>query len=256
MFDHLIVEKREAVEIITLNRPHVLNALNREMRWELTEALRIANQAPDIGAIVLTGAGERAFAAGQDLNEAKDFTSERAHSWIDEFFALYSAIRNVDKATVSALNGYAVGAGLQIALLTDLRVASEGAQLGMPEIYDGIPCITGTWTLWDIIGRSRTEDLVLTGRLLGAQEALDWGLVNRVVPQAEVIPTALSLAADLATKPRTAVRLNKDRWRALTQRAAEDARDAAKLGHSTAFASGEPRAAMDAFLAKRGARGR
>ncbi|OFV84025.1 MAG: enoyl-CoA hydratase, partial [Acidobacteria bacterium RBG_16_64_8] len=193
MYEHLIVEKHGAVRVITLNRPHVLNALNREMRRELTEAFVKANHDDEVGSIVLTGSGERAFAAGQDLNEAKEFTPERAHTWIDEFFALYSALRNLDKSVVAAVNGYAVGAGLQIALLTDLRIASERAQLGMPEIHDGIPCITGTWTLWDIIGRSRTEDLVLTGRLLGAQEALQWGLVNRVVPSADVVPVALRL---------------------------------------------------------------
>ena len=205
--------------------------------------------------MVLTGAGDRAFAAGQDLDEAKQFTAARAREWIDEFDAVYSSIRNLNKASIAALNGYAVGAACQIALLADIRIAAVHAKVGMPEINDGIPCITGTWTLWDLIGRSRTVDLVLTGRLLDAQEALQWGIIHRVVPLAELMPAALSLGHELASKARTAIRMNKEFWRQLTQSAADGAKEFAKHAHATAFASGEPRAAMEAFLAKRRAKG-
>ncbi len=251
MSDVLAVKDIGRVRVITLSRPDVLNAINRQMRAEMAEALRQANRDEAVGCVVLTGAGERAFAAGQDLREALQLTAERAPAWIDEFDALYSALRGLDKASIAAINGYAVGAGFQVTLLCDLRIASERAKVGMPEINDGIPCITGTWTLWDIIGRSRTTELVLTGRLLEAREALDWGLVHRVVPPAELMDAALALAEEMAAKPQTAIRLNKERWRQLTQRGAEEAREFARRAHAAAFASGEPRRAMEAFLARR-----
>lgn len=252
MDESIVVEQSGAVRILRLNRPRVLNAINQEMRRDLATALTAANRDDAAGCIILTGAGDRAFAAGQDLEEAREFTAERARQWIDEFDTVYNALRLADKPSIAAINGYAVGAGFQIALLADLRIAADTARAGMPEINDAIPCITGTWTLWDIIGRSRTADLVLTGRLLDAQEALAWGLFNRVVPAVDLM-TTMQLAAELAAKPRTAARLNKERWRNLTQAATDEALRFAKYAHATAFASGEPRAAMEAFLAKRAA---
>src|SRR2546422_103917 len=121
------------------------------MRQELASAFEALDVDSAVTAVVLTGAGDRAFAAGQDLNEASDFRPESIEDWIDSFNHLYSAIQVFNKASVAAINGYALGAAFQLALLCDIRIASEKARFGMPEIDDGIPCITGTWTLYEVI---------------------------------------------------------------------------------------------------------
>lgn len=150
MADSIRAENHGPVRIITLNRPQVLNALNARMRAELAEALSQPMPMRQSGGVVLTGAGERAFAAGQDLNEAMNFTPDRARAWIEEFDVLYSALRRLDKPCIAALNDAAVGAGLQVALLADLRVAAAHARCGDARDQRWDPRISGTWILWPI----------------------------------------------------------------------------------------------------------
>jgi enoyl-CoA hydratase/carnithine racemase len=240
-----------AVAIITLNRPDVMNAWHRPMREELMQAFRKAEADAAVRAIVLTGAGEQAFSAGQDLAETMDFDPDRAVEWIREWEELYDLIRSLSKPLIAALNGVAAGSAFQIALLCDFRVAHAGVRMGQPEINSGIPSTTGPWIMREIIGIARTIDLTLTGRMMNADECLALGLINRLVEPAQVLPASLALAQELAEKPPVAMRLNKQRFREMTEAGFRDCLEAGMRIQREAFATGEPAHMMEQFFATR-----
>lgn len=249
---HLVKNRHDGrVLELVLNRPDRLNALNVGLKQDLVDAFTEAGNDPEVGAVVLTGAGDRAFAAGQDLEESKDFDPSDVDAWIESFENLYNAILGCPKPVVAALNGYAVGSGLQLAMVCDIRIGATTARIGMPEIDDGIPCITGTWSLYDAIGRSRTIDLILTGRMVEAEEALTWGVLSQVVAPEDLNAEAIALAARLAAKPAVAVRLNKQRMRELLGTHWESSVAAAKASHNEAYSTGVPQQLMEDFLARR-----
>jgi enoyl-CoA hydratase len=252
MPDYIILETRGAVRLITLNRPEVMNAWHRPMRQELVAALHDANADADIRAVVLTGAGERAFGAGQDLGEAHGFDADRAREWIDEWAELYGALRALDKPAIAALNGVAAGSAFQFVLLCDLRVGHADVRMGQPEIDAGIPSTTGPWVMLDRIGLARTIELTLTGRLMDGEECHRLGLISRLVPAAQVLPEALALAEELAAKPPVAMRLNKRRFRELTEASFREALEAGARTQAEAYGTGEPARMMEAFMAQRG----
>jgi enoyl-CoA hydratase/carnithine racemase len=221
------------------------------MRRDLIAILSALDEAEGAQAIILTGDGDRAFSAGQDLSEAKRLGAEDVQDWVEEWAAVYRAILNLGTPTVAALNGYAVGAGFQVAAMCDLRIASTTAQVGMPEVDDAIPCITGSWSLANLLGRGQIADLVFTGRLLTADEMLRWGLVTQTVAPDGLLSAARSLAELLARKDRLAIRLDKAWLRRDLLDRLPAAVEAAILAHSAAFESGEPHRAMEAFLARR-----
>lgn len=240
----------EVVEAI-INRPERLNALSSNVKDELVDFFRWANSSSAVASIVLTGAGNRAFAAGQDLMEAKDFVPEMIGEWIDSFHDLFSAVIDCRRPTIAAVNGYAVGAGLQLAMLCDLRLASANARFGMPEIDDAIPCITGSWVLYDSIGHARTADLILTGRMLDADEAVAWGLVREVVEEGSLRERSIELATAMGKKPALAVELNKERLAMLLGRERDNAERFAKSAHYRAYETGLPQKKMADFLARK-----
>lgn len=251
MPDFILTETRGRTAIVTLNRPEVLNAWHRPMREEIKAALAAFNADPGIGAIIVTGAGDRAFGAGQDLAEAHGFDPARAAEWIGEWEALYNAIRYLDKPAIAALNGLAAGSAFQFALVCDLRVGHPGVRMGQPEINAGIPSTTGPWVMMDKIGLARTIDLTLTGRLLDAAECERIGLLSRLVAAEQVMPAALALAEDLAAKPPVAMRLNRQRFREMTEASFRDAIEAGKRIQSEAYGTGEPARMMEIFLSRR-----
>lgn len=247
----ILVERDTELAIVTLNRPEKFNAWHSAMRTELADTLCRLNADPTVRAIVLTGAGDKAFSAGQDLGEAKEFTGPRAVTWMDEWSNLYGAIRHLDKPIVAALNGVAAGSAFQVALLCDLRVGHAGSRMGQPEVNSGIPSITGTWIMWEILGRTRTTDLALTGRMLEGDEAYELGLIDRLVGRDEVLTAAKALARDLGAKPPHAMRLTKQFLRELTDAGFAFTEAAGKRIHEEAFATGEPQATMERFFAER-----
>lgn len=252
MSNFVLIEKSGKVMRITLNRPEKLNAWNAEMRDMLVAALDAAERDDAVRAIVLTGAGDRAFGAGQDLSESKDFDAARAEGWMAEWKALYAKFREGSKPIVAALNGVAAGSAFQVALLCDLRVAHRGVGMGQPEIKAGLPTVTGNWIMREILGLARSIDLTLTGRMLDAEEAFSFGLISRLVPEDEVLPTAMALAAELADQPPVAMRLNRQRIAEVTQAGFDDAMEAGVRIQVEAYATGEPRAMMEQFFATRG----
>jgi len=252
----ILSEDLGPVRRLTLNRPDKLNAWNTVMRDQLIAALDACEADPTVRAIVLTGAGDRAFGAGQDLSESQHFDAARAETWMAEWHRLYDCFRLGSKPIVAALNGVAAGSAFQVALLCDLRVAHAGVKMGQPEINSGIPTVTGSWIMREIIGLARTIDLTLTGRMLDAKEAFEFGLISRLVEARAVQHTALALAEELAAKPPGAMRLNRARFAELTQAGFDDAMAAGVRIQCQAYASGEPQAMMEKFFAERAARKR
>jgi enoyl-CoA hydratase/carnithine racemase len=250
----IISELRGSVGVITLNRPEVLNAWNAEMRAELVMAFDAMEADEAVRAVILTGSGERAFGAGQDLNETKSFDPDRAELWMGEWERLYDRIRSLSKPIIAALNGVAAGSAFQVALLCDIRIGHPGVTMGQPEINSGIASTTGPWIMREIIGLARTIDLTLTGRMMDADECLHIGVMNRVVPKERVMDEALALAAQLAEKPPVAMRLNRQRFREVTEAGFRDCLTAGVRNQRVAYATGEPARMMEEFLAKRAAR--
>src|SRR5439155_39969 len=162
----------------------------------------------------ITGAGEQAFSAGQDLIEAKDMSGPEAEEWVREFELLYDQVRMLDVPVIAAVNGWAMGAGCQLALLADIRISSENARYGMPEIRDGIPAVFGLELLWNTIGMSRGLYLVLSGDSLDARQAQDAGLTIKVVQRRELLTEAMALARPTPPAPRPAPPAGRPRSRA------------------------------------------
>ncbi len=254
MKDFILSEVRGPVGILTLNRPDKLNAWNAPMRSRLIEALEELEANEAVRAIILTGAGDRAFGAGQDLNETKTFDSDKAELWMGEWERLYDLIRSLSKPIIAALNGVAAGSAFQVALLCDLRVGHDGVTMGQPEINSGIASVTGPWIMREMIGIARTIDLTLTGRMMAADECFRIGLINRIVPQDKVMEAALALATELAGKPPVAMRLNKARFREVTEASFRECLKAGIRNQREAYATGEPARMMEEFLAKRAAK--
>jgi enoyl-CoA hydratase/carnithine racemase len=243
----MLVSRKNGIATITLNRPRVLNALNEALKEELGSAVR--QLAGDVGtrAVILTGAG-RAFCAGQDLNEAKDLDGAGAEQWVRGFERLYDDIRALEVPVIAAVNGWAVGAGCQLALLADIRISSTTAKFAMPEIRDGIPAIFGLGLLAPHLGLSRSLYLVMTGDPLTARQALAAGLTAKVVSPRRLQAEAEALAGRLAGYAPVAMKLDK-RWaRTLTEQHFRDTARFCVGAQRDAFATGDARRHMEAFL--------
>lgn len=246
------LETQNGVGLIRLNRPEKLNAWHAPMRKEILEALQRFEMDPSIGALVMTGAGDRAFCAGQDLEEAHGFDVARSESWMREWERYYAALRGLSKPLVMALNGTAAGSAFQVALLGDVRVAHPGVLMGQPEINSGIASVTGPWIMNTMLGMSRTIELTLTGRLMDAEECQRIGLVHHIVPAHQVLSKSMEIALDLASKPPVAMRLDKQRFREMTADGFQDAISAGIRIQAQSYGSGEPARMMEEFFRKRG----
>ena len=247
----ILIDIQGAVAVVTLNRPAKLNAWTTPMRNEIIDALQRFEADDAIRAIIMTGAGDRAFSAGQDLSEAHDFDGERAVAWVGEWQRYYAALRGLSKPLVMALNGTAAGSAFQVALLGDIRVGHHGVRMGQPEINAGIASTTGPWIMNSMLGMSRTIELTLTGRLMDAEECHRIGLIHHLVPAAEVFAKALEIAEALAAKPPVAMRLDKQRFREMTEAGFQDSIEAGTRIQREAYESGEPARMMEAFFQQR-----
>ena len=190
----LAVELRGTALILTLNRPDRVNALSRELIQALGNTARMAADDPAVRALVITGAGDKAFCAGADLKERQGLSKDDVREVVRLYRTEFGAIDHSPKPVVAAINGVALGGGLELALMCDLRVASAHAVLGLPETSLGIiPGAGGTQKLPRVVGEARAKEMILLGRRLSADEALEWGLVNRIAPKGtSVVDKALS----------------------------------------------------------------
>ncbi len=204
--EHLQLERDGAVAVVTVNRPQAMNALNVAAILELDALFADLEQDNSVGAVIVTGAGEKSFVAGADIEEIRDLDLVSGKDFAARGLGLYSRIEKLHVPVIAAVNGYALGGGCELAMACHLRLASETAKFGQPEVNLGIiPGYGGTQRLARLVGRGRALDLLLTGRMISAAEAKEWGLVNQVIPPAELLPAARKLAVDLAAKPKLAV---------------------------------------------------
>lgn len=236
--------------VITLDNPEALNAWSQEMQRKVAEGARAFDADPKVKAIVITGEGDRAFCAGQDLNEVAGFTVDSVEGWLDGFADLYDALLSTSKPIVAALNGVAAGSGYQLALVCDLRVAHPGVKIGQPEVKSGIPSITGMYLTWQSLGHSKTTELMLTGRLMEAEEARELGLVAEVCPQDEVLSRSMTIGRELAAQPRLAFQMTKRHVHAMLKPGLDAAFEAALEIDKQAYGGGEPQSTADQFLAR------
>ncbi len=211
MYKTLIYEKRDAVGVLTINRPDKLNAISNELTDELKQLLDEIEQDRDLRVLVVTGAGDKAFVAGADIKELVDRDALVGREVSRTRQNLFSRIENLPVPVIAAVNGYALGGGLELALACSIRICSENAQFGAPEVKLGIiPGDGGTQRLPRLVGAGRAMEMILTGDFIDAQEAYRIGLVNRVVPIEELRNSALELAGKIAKRPPLAVRYAKE----------------------------------------------
>ena len=204
----------DGVLVITLDRPDALNALSQQLVAELNKALRLA-RADAVRGVVITGAGEKAFAAGADISEFAGMEPLDAHRFAARGQAVFNNIESFPKPVVAAVNGYALGGGCELAMTCHLRVAAETAQFGQPEVQLGlIAGYGGTQRLPRLVGRGIATEMLLTGERISAQRAYEVGLVNRVVPAADVVETARQMVLTIASKAPVAVAMTLQAVRA------------------------------------------
>lgn len=206
-FDNLLLERDDAVALVTINRPQVLNALNLATLDELRRVILDFKKDDSVRAVILTGSGEKAFAAGADVNELAVQTPIAGRELALAGQHVLDLLENMGKPVIAAINGYALGGGCELALACTLRIAADTARLGQPEINLGIlPGYAGTQRLPRLVGKARAMELILTGAQISASEAERIGLVNRVVPAAALLTEAKKLAGELARQAPIAVR--------------------------------------------------
>jgi len=206
-FDTLLLERDGAIATITINRPKVLNALNSQTLDELRRALLELQRDAEVRVVILTGAGEKSFVAGADINElaVQTPTGGREHALAGQH--VFDLIENLGKPVIAAVNGYALGGGCELAMACTLRIAADTARLGQPEITLGLlPGYAGTQRLPRLVGKGKAMEMILTGAPIGAEEAQRIGLVNRVAPAADLMAEAKELAAQLAASAPIAMR--------------------------------------------------
>jgi len=251
--DAVLIEMRDGVAVVRLNRPAVMNAVDAALRSALKDHLHALDADPAVRAIVLTGSGERAFCGGQDLDESATIDTNTLAGWLNRQHAMYQAVRDVTKPIVAALNGTAVGAGFQMALMCDLRVAHPTLRMGQPEVKTGLASIVGSYLMSLQIGHSLNQQLSLTGELISGERAYELGLVNDLVAAEQVLPRALERARALAALPGAALRTTKQRFRERTQPGFEEACSAGIRYQLECYSTGEPQRVMREFLARRDA---
>ncbi len=249
MTNAVTTEMQGDIALLILNRPEALNAISADLATGIVDTLIALDADPAVKGIVLTGAGDRAFCAGVDLQEARDIQVQDVEVWFGRVCNCYRQILMTEKPVIAALNGVATGGGFQLSLVSDLRVAHAGVRVGQPEINAGIPSIMGSYWMSLHLGWSMNQELSMTGRLMDADEAQRLGLLNRVVAAEDVVPTACELASHLAGKLPTAWARTKHRFREVALKGFDEALRAAVLGQQEAFARGEPQGFIDAFFA-------
>lgn len=196
--ENILIEKQDAIAIVTINRPTKLNALNKATIQELHDGFKSLNEDKSVKAIIVTGSGEKAFVAGADISEFAHFSVEEGGNLAAQGQALlFDFVQNLETPVIAAVNGFALGGGLELAMSCHFRVASDNAKMGLPEVTLGvIPGYGGTQRLAQLVGKGRAMEMIMTAGMIDAETAKNYGLVNHVVPQAEL----LELATGIATK--------------------------------------------------------
>ena len=248
-YQNITVEKRGQVGLLTLNRPKALNALNSALMTELAKALGEMSADGKIGAVVITGS-EKAFAAGADIKEMQEM--DFADAFMGDAMAGWESVTDFRKPIIAAVSGYALGGGCELAMMCDIIIASQSAKFGQPEITLGVlPGIGGTQRLTRAIGKAKSMDMILTGRMMDVEEAERCGLVSRIVPDSELLEEAISAAQKIADFSLPSVMMAKEAVnRAFETTLNEGLLFERRVFHS-AFALEDQKEGMTAFIEKR-----
>lgn len=239
----------ENIGIIRLNRPEKLNAISIDLMAELVDCLERMDNREDVRCIILTGS-EKAFAAGADIDQMAKASA--VEMLLLDQFAQWDRIERIRKPIIAAISGYALGGGCELAMMCDMIIASETARFGQPEVNIGvIPGAGGTQRLTRAVGKAKAIELILTGRMMDAKEALEYGLVNRVVPLELYLEEAKKLAREIAEKPPIAVRLAKEAILKSFSTTLKEGLDFERKAFYLLFASEDRQEGMNAFLEKR-----
>ena len=207
MYQNILTEEKGGIQFIAINRPKQLNALNKDTIAELHEALKAADANRDIRVIILTGSGDKSFVAGADIKEFADFSIAQGGELAQRGQeTLFSFIENLSTPVIAAVNGFALGGGLELAMASHIRIASDNARMGLPEVSLGvIPGYGGTQRLAQLVGRGKANEMVFTAGMIKAADALQWGLVNYVVEQGELLVKAEEIAGTIMNNSSSAI---------------------------------------------------
>lgn len=249
---NILVERTDKIGWLKINRPDSLNALNSEVIASLGDALRDLEQDPIVKVIVITGAGEKAFVAGGDIKEMADMAPLAARAFARNGQRVIEYVEKMNKPVIAAVNSYALGGGLELALACDFIYASEKAKLGLPEVTLGvIPGFGGTQNLARLIGPNKARELIFSGRLLSAQQAREWGIVNEVYPAEELTAKVMEIAQLIASNGMIAVASAKDAIVNGLNMPKEDGLRYESSLFATLFATEDQKEGMQAFISKR-----
>jgi enoyl-CoA hydratase len=249
-YANILVEQRDAVTLVTLNRPQALNALNSEVLKELIAAFAAYDSDPSQRCLVLTGSGEKAFAAGADIKEMQP--QGFADMYASNFFAGWEKVTATRKPWIAAVNGFALGGGCEVAMMADFIIASDTAKFGQPEIKLGVtPGMGGSQRLTLAIGKAKAMEMCLTGRMMGAEEAERSGLVARVVPAADLLDEALKTAAQIAAMPPLAAIATKEMVNAALEMSLSQGINFERRLFHGLFGTEDQKEGMTAFVEKR-----
>ena len=251
MYKTLMYEKKENIGLLTINRPEKMNAISQELTAELSLLLDEIENDDELRVIVITGAGDKAFMAGADINELVDRDARLGRRVSRERQEIFLRIENLHVPVIAAVNGYALGGGLELALACSIRICSEKAQFGAPEVKLGIiPGDGGTQRLPRLVGQGRAMEMIITGDFIDAQEAYRIGLVNKVFPPEKLKEEAMELAKKIASRPPLAVRYAKE----AVNRSQEDSVSGFALEsylHALSCTTEDKKEGVSAFLEKR-----
>ncbi|MFH0799943.1 MAG: enoyl-CoA hydratase-related protein [Pseudomonadota bacterium] len=251
-FKNIIVEKDGSTCTITINRPEVRNALNLETVGEIGAAVKQAGGDKGARAVIITGSGEKAFVSGADIAAMRDMKEAEAKRFAEAGHACMRAIESCPKPVIAAVNGFALGGGTELTIACDIAFAADTARFGLPEVKLGLyPGFGGTQRLPRLIGSMRARELIFTGRIIDAREALEWGIVSRVVPQAELMPEARKLAAEIAGNGPVAIAAAKSLVVRGMNLGLESALDNERIEFARLFTTADRIEGLTAFLEKR-----
>ena len=251
-FQYILYDKSEGIATITLNRPEALNAWSQELAKEFLTAMDDARKDKNVKVVVITGAGDKAFSAGADIKAMKGMTALKARALSQMGYEICNAIESIEKPVIAAINGYALGGGMEVSMACDFRIASEKARMGQTEINIGlIPGWGGTQRLTRLVGKAKAKELVYTGKIVDANTACQWGIVNKVVPAEEFMTTVRQFAKELTEKAPVALKVAKS----LIERGADvDLKAALTLereGFGVVASSEDLQEGVSAFIEKR-----
>jgi len=251
MYETILVEKKDGIAVITINRPDKMNALNAKVHEEGVAALDSFKSDDEVRVVVITGAGEKAFIAGADISEFAGKTSVTQRAVFLER-TLFNSIDSFPKPVIAMINGFALGGGCELAMACDIRVAGDNARLGQPEINLGIiPGGGGTQRLTHLIGESKSMELILTGDMIGADEAKSLGLLNHVFPADELTETTMKMASKIASKSPIALQMAKEAVKTATRAPLDEGMKREIDLFAICFSSEDKEEGVAAFLEKR-----